>query len=119
MAAKTDNSKLSSSQLHAARVLELGLPPADDLAHRRPRYRRRPDDLLDRPALLEIRATDLADQVHADHPHTPFQAASGQKEGTLTQRQRGSGLDAKTALRGSLLRAILQYLVSEWHLTLH
>ena len=38
--------------------------------------------------------------IHADHPRTPFPANQGQKEGTLTERQRGSQLDAKTAPQG-------------------
>ena len=67
--------------LHPALVLELGLVPADDLAHRRARNRKRPYDLLDRPALLEISASNLADLVHANHPHQPFPADQGQKEG--------------------------------------
>ncbi len=40
-----------------------------------------PHDLLDRQTLLKIGATDPADQVHTDHPRTPFPAAKGQKEG--------------------------------------
>jgi len=86
--------------LHAALVLELRLSAPDHLAHRRARHRQRPHDLLDGPRLLEIGATYLADQVHADHPRTPFPTTTGQKEGTLTQRQRGSRLDAKTAPQG-------------------
>ena len=68
-------------RLNVPRVFELGLPPSHDLANRRARHRKRPNDLLDRPSLLEIGAPYLADLVHPKHPHQPFLADPGQKEG--------------------------------------
>ena len=67
--------------LNSALVLELGLVAADDLAHRRARYRQRPHDLLDGAVLLKIGASYLADLVHANHPPKPFPAHQGQREG--------------------------------------
>jgi len=69
------------SRLNVPRVFELGLPPSHDLANRRPRHRKRPSDLLDRPSLLEIGAPYLADLVRPKHPLQPFLADPGQKEG--------------------------------------
>ncbi len=92
--------------LHAASVSELGLPAAVHSPNGRPRHRKPPHDLLDRQTLLKIGATDPADQIHTDHPPpTPFPATEGQRKGRLTERQRGSVLDAKTPLRGSILQA--------------
>ena len=92
-------------RLHAAFVFELGLLAADHPPHRRPRYRKPSHDLLDRQTLLKIGTTDPADQVHTNHPRTPSPATSGQREGIVTERQRGSELDAKLPLRGSVLQA--------------
>ena len=68
-------------RLHAAFVFELGLLAADHPCAPSPAIPQAPHDLLDRQTLLKIGATDLADQVHADHPRTPFPATKGQKEG--------------------------------------
>src|SRR5208337_4742361 len=58
-------------RLNISLVLELRRLAADHLAHRRPRHRQRPHDLLDRPLLLEIRPPYPPDVVHANHPpHT-------------------------------------------------
>jgi hypothetical protein len=59
--------------------------------------------------LLEKCAPDLADLVHPDHPHQPFPADQGQKEGRCHNIKRGSELGAKRPLRGSILQAILQF----------
>jgi hypothetical protein len=66
-------------RLNAPLVLELGRLTADYLPHRRARHRQRPYDLLDRPVLLEKRAPNLANHVHADHPPKPFPADTGLK----------------------------------------
>src|SRR5271166_6658374 len=91
----------------------LGPVAPHDLAHRRARNRQRAHDLLDRPVLLKIGATYLADQVHANHPHKSFQADQGQRKDADTTRQRGRNWTRKSPLRGSLLDANLQveYLV--------
>ena len=68
-------------RLHTARILERGLVAPDHLAHRRPRDAKRPHDLLNRQALLEISAPDIADHVHGHHPPNPSQAGCGQREG--------------------------------------
>ena len=68
-------------RLNAPRVFELGLVAPNDLAYRRARYQKRAHDLLDGAVLLEIGAPYLADLVHANHPHQPFPADQGQKEG--------------------------------------
>lgn len=67
--------------LNPALVLEFGPVPADDLAYRRARHRQRAYDFLDRSTLLKIGPPNLADLVHANHPHQPFPADQGQKEG--------------------------------------
>ena len=94
--------------LNPALVLKLGPVPADDLANRRARHRQRAYDFLDRPTLLKIGAPYLADLVHANHPRQPFPAAKAKRKDAVTSRQRGSELDAKRPLRGSILQAILQ-----------
>ena len=68
-------------RLNAPRVFELRLVAANDLAHRRARYRKRPHDLFDRAVLLEIGASNLANLVHANHPMQTFPADRGQREG--------------------------------------
>jgi len=67
--------------LNYPRVLELSFVAADNLAHRRARYRQRAHDLLDGAMLLKIGASYQADKVHANHPQKPFPAPQGQKEG--------------------------------------
>ncbi len=62
-------------------VFELRLVASNDLAHRRARHRKRANDLLDGAVLLEIGAPNLADLVHANHPHQTFPANRGQREG--------------------------------------
>src|ERR1019366_8670131 len=57
--------------LNSPRVFELSLVAADDLAHRRARYRQRAHDLLDGALLLKIGTSYLANQVHANHPPSP------------------------------------------------
>jgi len=65
--------------LHATLILELGLVAPNHLAHRRPRHRQRPHDLLDRKALLEIRPPNIADHVHGHHSPKTFPATQGQE----------------------------------------
>ena len=79
-----------------------------DLAHRRARYRQRPHDLLDGTMLLKIGASNLADLLHANHPQSPSRPSRAKGKDADTTRQKGSELDAKIPLRGSLLSAILQ-----------
>ena len=69
---------------------------------------KRPHDLLDRAVLLKIGAPYLADHVHANHPHNPSRPIRAKGKDADTTRQKGSELDAKSPLRGSILRAILQ-----------
>src|SRR5208282_5420719 len=52
---------------------------------------------------LEKSASYWADLVHADHPHKPLPANTGQQKGTLTKRQRGSRLDAKNTPQGVII----------------
>src|SRR5208283_5416153 len=61
------------------------------------------NDLLDRQMPLEKSASYWADLVHADHPHKPLPANTGQQKGTLTKRQRGSRLDAKNTPQGVII----------------
>src|SRR5271157_3311239 len=90
-------------RLNATLIPELGRPPADHLAHRRARNRQRPHNLFDRQMPLEKSASYLSDLVHADHPHKPLPANTGQQKGTLTKRQRGSRLDAKNTPQGVII----------------
>jgi len=87
--------------LNPALVLELGLLATNDLTHRSARHPQRAHDLLDRPVLFEKGAPDLADHVHANHPPNTLPSRPRPKgRDTDTQRQRGSGLDAKNAPQG-------------------
>ena len=79
-------------RLNLPRVIELRLVAPNDLAHRRARHRKRAHDLLDRPLLLEIGAPNLADLVHANHPHQTFPAIAWPKGRTLTQNVKGVGI---------------------------
>src|SRR5208282_5968243 len=90
-------------RLNATLIPELRRLPADHFAHRRARHRQRPNDLLDRQMPLEKSASYLSDLVHADHPHKPLPADTGQQKGTLTKRQRGSRLDAKNTPQGDII----------------
>src|SRR5208282_5078153 len=90
-------------RLNATLIPELRRLPADHFAHRRARHRQRPNDLLDRQMPLEKSASYLSDLVHADHPHKPLPADTGQQKGTLTKRQRGSRLDAKNTPQGVII----------------
>jgi len=40
-----------------------------------------PDAVRPISVLLKVGAPDIADLVHANHPHQPFPADEGQKEG--------------------------------------
>ena len=75
-------------------IPERSLLVANDTAHRCPRHRQRPNGLLDRPLLPEIRPPDITPIV----PQNP--ARPQQLEETDTASE-GSVLDAKSALRGS------------------
>src|SRR5208282_1083061 len=93
--------------LNSTLVLELGLLAPYHLAHRRARYRQRPHDLLDGAMLLKIGASDLANLLHANHSPKPFPAQRAKGKDADTPRQKGSDLNAKIPLRGSVLQAIL------------
>src|SRR5207248_7093702 len=87
-------------RLHQTLILELGLLSADHLAHRGARYRQQPHDLLDRTPLLEIGASYLANQIHANHPPIASKAATAQGRKLPHVQKRGLELEAKTALQG-------------------
>src|SRR5208282_5096167 len=99
-------------RLNATLIPELRRLPADHFAHRRARHRQRPNDLLDRQMPLEKSASYLSDLVHADHPHKPLPADTGQQKGTLTKRQRGSRLDAKNTPQGVIIASEFTFVSS-------
>ena len=74
-------------RLHRTLICELGLLTADDLAHRRARFRKEPNDLLDRAVSLKIGTSYLANQIPGNHALVLFRSTKGQRKRTLPHDQ--------------------------------
>src|SRR6266436_917080 len=87
-------------RLPAALITKLGRLRPDHLAHNLPRHPKLAANRLDRLLSSEIRAPDLRDRLHYQHPqpgpHVPMEA-------TVDPPSRGSRLDADHPLNGVLI----------------
>ena len=89
--------------LDRALVLELGPVTADDLAHRRARYRQRPHDLLDRLGAAQNRRVVSGRSGPRQSSPKSFPALRAKGKDADTGRQEGSDLDAKITPQGVVI----------------